>query len=344
MDIAYVASEAHHLFRQVDGNPPDPTLVADLVAYCSNPSNSAGCTPNQVSGINLYEGANFGVFPAPGVVTPSGNAVANNAMVQPFYQVSVGNSIYNSLQVKVTHRMSHGLQAQLSYTWAHGIDDAPDPLAPAQGNRTFPRNSRNLAQERGNSDYDIRHVAVINYIWDVPFGRGKGLLSNGFIGRVFEGWQFAGITSAQTGHPYEIRCTRDSQRTGIGAWCDLNGNPFAAGNNDNPAISAGTRVWFHNPAAFANPPFGRAGNIGRNQFYGPGAVDFDLSWTKNTRITERVNTKLVVQAYNIFNHPAFQQPDNLISDPTFGLITATVSRPDATTSARQMQVALRVEF
>jgi len=310
--------------------------VAQLVAYCSDPNNATGCDPTQVSGILLYEGGqapnDFGILPY--------NAVQNNALVQPFYQRSVGNSIYNSLQLKVTHRMSHGLQVQGSYTWAHGIDDAPDPLAPAQGNRTFPRNSRNLAQERGNSDYDIRQVAVINYIWEMPFGRGKGYMSHGFAGRVFEGWQFAGITSVQTGHPFEIRCTQDSQRTGISAWCDQTGNPFS-GTASNPQ---GLRVWFNNKAAFANPPFGRAGNIGRNQFYGPGMVDFDLAWTKNTKITERLNLKLVVQGYNIFNHPHFGQPDNLISDSTFGLINSTVSRPDATTSARQMQVALRLDF
>jgi hypothetical protein len=69
-----------------------------------------------------------------------------------------------------------------------------------------------------------------------------------------------------------------------------------------------------------------------------------MSWTKNTKITERVGLKLVVQTYNIFNHPHFSQPDNLISDPTFGLISSTISRSDATTSARQMQVALRLEF
>lgn len=341
MDLAYVASEGHHLFRQMDGNPPDPTLVNQLVTFCSTPGN--GCSPSQVSGTNLYLGKEFGALPF--------DAVQNNALVQPFYQVSVGNSIYNSLQLKVTHRMSHGLQAQLAYTWAHGIDDAPDPLNPAAGNRTFPRNSRNLAQERGNSDYDVRHVATINYIWEMPFGRGKGVLNHGFVGRVFEGWQLAGITTVETGHPFEIRCTRDSQRTGISAWCDQNANPFSAGTNDDPSISAGLKVWFHNPSAFANPPFGRAGNIGRNQFYGPGFVNFDLAWTKNTQITERVKAKLVVQGYNIFNHPHFSNPGadpsslgNLFNSGLFGLVTSTVSRPDATTSARQMQVALRLEF
>ena len=58
--------------------------------------------------------------------------------VRPFYQMSVGNSIYNSLQVKLTHRISYGLQVQGAYTWAHGIDDSTDPIVPAAGNRDSP--------------------------------------------------------------------------------------------------------------------------------------------------------------------------------------------------------------
>jgi hypothetical protein len=350
IDLAYVASEGHHIPRQRDGNPPDPALVNQLVAYCSNPGNASGCNPNEVSGILLYEGGqgpnDFGILPF--------NAVHNNALVQPFYQVSVANSIYNSLQAKFTHRFSHGLQAQASYTWAHGIDDGADPLVPAAGNRTFPRNSRDLGQDRGNSDYDIRHVAVINYIWEMPFGRGKQFLSNGVIGKVFEGMQLSGITTVQTGHPFEIRSSNDSQRTGISAWANLVGNPFAATSDPNcqPDATAG-KVWFKNSCAFAQPPIGSGpGSIGRNQFYGPGLVDFDLEFAKKAKITEKVGLEFKLEAYNIFNHPHFTNPgadpsslgNLLAAAPLFGVITSTVTRPDGTTSARQLQAAIKLSF
>lgn len=336
IDIAYVGSEGHHIYRQVDGNPPDPNLVSQLVAFCSDPANEFGCVPTDVSSTNLYAGAEFGVLPF--------NAVAHNALFQPFYQRSVGNAIYNALQAKWTHRLSHGVQIQGAYTWAHAIDDSADPLAPAQGNRTFPRNSRNLSQDRGNSDNDIRHVAVINYIWELPFGRGRAFASQGVIGRILEGIQFSGITTIQTGHPFEIRGRVDSQRTGINGWADLVGNPFTAGANTG---TIGSKVWFSNPAAFANVPdaeFGRAGNIARNQFYGPGLVSVDVSLAKKMKITERVGMELRFEGYNIANHPHFQQPGNLVDSGTFGLITATAGRPDATTSARQVQAALKLTF
>lgn len=59
--------------------------------------------------------------------------------------------------------------------------------------------------------------------------------------------------------------------------------------------------------------FDGPGNIGRNHFYGPGFVDFDLSFMKTMRFTERVNAQLRVEGYNIFNHPHFT---NLGADPT----------------------------
>ena len=354
IDLGYVGSKGSHVFRAVDGNPPDPALVDQLVAFCSTPGNSFTnfngnpdtCTPTQVTGINLYEGFENNVLPF--------NAVAHNALVQPGYNRAVANSIYHGLQVKVTRRLSHGLQVQGSYTYAHTIDDSPDPIDPAQGARTFPRNSRVLSQDRGNSDNDIRHVGVISYAWEVPLGKGRAYLNNGIAGRIFEGMQFSGITTLQTGHPFEIRGRTDSQRTGISSWGDLVGDPFAPGLNDDPSVNGGNKVFFNNPAAFQNPPIvGRAGNIARNQFFGPGYVNFDLVFSKNIKFTERFNAQLRFEGFNIFNHPNFVNPGdtsaaslgNQIGNVgAFGLIQSTVGRPDGTTSARQLQVALKLNF
>ena len=358
IDVSYVGAEGHHIYREVDGNPPDPALVQQLLTICSsptNPQNTTGCTTDDVIKTNLYLGKEFGVLPF--------DAVAHNALVQPFYQVSVGNSIYNSLQAKFTHRMSHGLQVQGAYTWSHGIDDSSDPLVEAIGNRGFPRNSLDLREERGNSDNDVRHVAVISYIWDTPFGRGKTYLRDGVVGKIFEGIQFAGITTLQTGHPFDVFSTTDMERTGLSGRADLvpGQNPYLAGSGpgfNTPENSAGTKIWFSNTNAFSGrsdgsgaPLFDGPGNIGRNHFYGPGLVDFDLSFSKTMKFTERINAQLRVEAYNIFNHPHFNNPGsdinvfgNQVGSPIFGLITSTAQRPDTTTSARQMQVALKVNF
>jgi len=344
LDVAYVGAMGVHVYGQRDGNPPNPALVQQLVAYCSNPGNAFGCDQTTPSGALLYEGAEFGLLPF--------DAVNNNALFQPDYQIDAFNSIYHGLQTKFTHRMSHGLQIQAAYTWSHALDDSVDPLTPASGARTFPRNSLNLAQGYGNSDNDTRHVAVINYVWELPFGHGKSYLNHGMVGRVMEGFEFDGIFTAQTGHPFNVRGTLDTQRTGIAAWGYQVGDPFGSGASCGltPAPGSGL-AYISNECAFTNPPWGSASNNERNQWYGPGFWDWDVTLAKRMSITERVKAELRFEGYNILNHPHFLNPGtdaagvgNLIGQPQFGVITATYVQPDGTTSARQIQVALKVLF
>ncbi len=347
VDLGYVASKGTHIFRELNGNPSNPVLVNQLLAICNGTTvftNAFGvpttCESTDVTKANLFSGFDNGVLPF--------NAIANNALVSPAYIRSVGNSNYNSLQLKVTRRMTHGLEVQGSYTYAHGIDDSGDPLVPGAGNRGFPRNSLDLAEERGNSDNDIRHVAVFNYIWAMPLGKGRSYLNQGALGRVFEGLQLSGITTIQGGLPFDVYSTTDSERTGVSNRADLVGNPFAPGNN--PNASAG-KVYFTNVDAFTQPAYGGPGNIGRNHEYGPGLVVFNLSLAKVMAITERVGMEFRIEGYNIFNHPEFTNPGsdsaalgNQLGSPIFGVITSTRSNPDSTTSARQLQVALKLSF
>jgi len=358
LDVAYVGAMGVHVWGQRDGNPPDPNLVAQLVAFCvpGNPANQGfpglisptnplgQCSTSTVSSTDLYEGLQFGDLPF--------NAVNNNALLQPDYQMNEFNSIYHGLQSKFVHRMSHGLQFQAAYTWSHALDNAVDPLSPAQGAHTFPRNSLVLAQNYGNSDNDTRHVLVLNYIYELPIGRGKGYLNHGALGRVMEGFEFDGIFTAQTGHPFQVRGTLDTQRTGVAAWGYQVGDPFGsgAGCGLTPAPGSGY-AYVTNECAFTNPPWGSASNNERNQWYGPGFWDWDVTLAKRMTLTERVKAELRFEGYNILNHPHFQNPGtdaantgNLIGQSQFGVITSTYQQPDGTTSARQVQVALKILF
>jgi outer membrane receptor protein involved in Fe transport len=360
MDVAYVGAMGVHVYGQRDGNPPNPALVAQLVAFCSNPTNSftlpgvtgtLSCTPNEVSSTSLYIGAT----PSAGIDDLPFNAVNNNALLQPDYQINEYNSIYHGLQTKFTHRMSHGLQMQAAYTWSHALDNSVDPLTPAVGAHTFPRNSLALSQNYGNSDNDTRHVFVLNYVYELPIGRGKGYLNSGMMGRIMEGFELNGIFTAQTGHPFQVRGTEDTQRTGIAAWGYQVGDPFGppagSGCSAGPFPPGGGYAYISNQCAFTNPPFGQASNNERNNFYGPGFWDWDVTLAKSMSITERVKAELRFEGYNVLNHPHFLNPGtdaaglgNLIGQPLFGVITSTYTQPDGTTSARQIQVALKIKF
>jgi len=76
-----------------------------------------------------------------------------------------------------------------------------------------------------------------------------------------------------------------------------------------------------------------------------------MSFSKKMSLTERVSAELRFEGYNVFNHPHFLNPGtdaaglgNLINNGQFGVISNTFTQPDGTTSARQLQVALRINF
>ena len=106
-------------------------------------------------------------------------------------------------------------------------------------------------------------------------GKGKRYLNNGFVGKVFEGIQFSGVTSVQTGHPFDVFSSTDMERSGLSGRADLVGDPYAPGSNTQ-ASAGGAKVRFTNPAAFSAAPmptavrFCRTRQLGRNHFYGPG--------------------------------------------------------------------------
>jgi hypothetical protein len=110
------------------------------------------------------------------------------------------------------------------------------------------------------------------------------------------------------------------------------------------------RVFFSNPSAFSNPPFDRAGQVGRNHFHGPNFFNADMSVSKTMRLTERLGLETRLEVYNIANHANFRTPGevdgqgNALATPLFGAITAQITRPDGTTGARQLQMAAKLTF
>jgi len=339
LEVNYVGSRGTRLLRLVDGNPPQPALVSQLEAFCvtSNPANQGFLTPTgqcdqtTLQFNSLWFGAESGLLPF--------DAVNNNAFLHAEVFNNAASSIYHALQANLTKRMSRGLMFQAAYTWGHAIDDASDPLTPASGNQGFPRNSLDPAAERGNSDFDVRQRLVVNYVWALPVGRGHDHLAEGFAGRVFEGWEVAGITTFSGGLPYDIFTALDTAHTGQQQRPDYN----AAGALL-PVSAPGTQTG-PNLGLFSDPAWGSAGNLARNHFYGPGINNWDMALQKTSRLSERVKLQLRAESYNLFNRVQFGQPGNLTFDPgTFGQSTSEAKQPDLTTGARQIQFGMKLSF
>jgi hypothetical protein len=344
LEVNYVGSKGVRLLRVVDGNPPQPALVAQLESFCvpTNPLNqgfhtpSGQCDQSTLQFDNLWFGAETGVLPF--------DAVNNNAFLSAEFFTNAASSAYHALQANITRRFSKGVAIQAAYTWAHAVDNSSDPLVPTAGNQEFPRNSFDLAAERGNSDFDVRQRLVINYSWDLPLGRGRTHLAEGFAGRILEGWQLAGITTFSGGLPYDIFTVTDTAHTGQRQRPDSNPNgiPVPVSNR---LTQTGPNLGLPGASFFPDALFGRGGDLGRNHFRGPVINNWDVVLQKATQISERLSLEFRTEAYNLFNRVQFGQPGNLTSDPgTFGQSTSEVRRADETSGARQIQFGLRLRF
>jgi hypothetical protein len=108
------------------------------------------------------------------------------------------------------------------------------------------------------------------------------------------------------------------------------------------------------PAQFTSVGQNSFGNLARNSFRGPGYFGMDLTLKKNFRITEGgLTLSTGANAYNVFNHPRFANPDNdLSAGSAFGFIQSTVTPASSpygnfqgsAVSGRVLQLELEVKF
>jgi hypothetical protein len=147
-----------------------------------------------------------------------------------------------------------------------------------------------------------------------------------------------GITTLLSGFPFTPQL--GSNRSGDGN----TRNPDRPSLNSfaGPIILEKQTQWF-DPRAFDIPAAGTWGNLGRGVFRGPGLTSVDLSFSKNTAVSEKVNMQFRTELFNAFNHTNLGTPNPIVFSgnaisPSAGLITSTA------TTARQIQFALKLVF
>jgi len=225
LEADFVGSKGTRLLRLDDGNPPQPTLVAQLEAFCvpTNPQNMGFQTPTGQGDqstfpfANLWLGGNNGSLPFP--------AANNSAFLQAEFFKGIANSIYHALRRNITKRLSHGFSLLGAYTYSQAIDDGADPLISISNNILFPsypRDSFNLRAERGNSEFDVTHRLVVNYSWQLPLGRANDHSPGGVAGALIRGWSVSGITTFSSGLPFDIFTPEDTQHAGLVSRPNLN--------------------------------------------------------------------------------------------------------------------------
>ena len=272
----------------------------------------------------------------PNEVQPGPGSEASRRLLQPIAGVNNmlqcdprNRSTFHAGTLKLQKRFRDGYQFLVSYTYGKSLDYGSSAASGggAVGNG---QTITNMDAWHGPSGFDVRHRAVISYVYELPFGTGRrwmtdsGALLQGLVG----GWQLSGITTMTTGRPFSVSL-QAGVNNGAPSWPDRIGS----GKLDNPTVD----VWF-NTADFVAPPPNTYGNAGRGILYGPGHMNFDTSLSKRVELGRGSNVEFRWDVFNLFNHPGFGFPNSAIGNPNAGRITSTV------VDNRSMQFALKVNF
>jgi Carboxypeptidase regulatory-like domain/TonB-dependent Receptor Plug Domain/TonB dependent receptor len=234
-------------------------------------------------------------------------------------------SNYDAFQATFHKRWNNGLTFNGSYTLSHSLDDAPTVFGSYQ-------DDHNPLADYGNSDFDVRHNLELDASYAIPDIPAVPKL-------IGSGWQFNDITAIRSGFPYDVTCGCDPLDVGQSS-SRADKVPGVSAKPTNFSIPANQL----NLEAFATP-VGHFGTLGRNVFYGPDAVNFDMSLFKNIKITEKQQLVFRTEFFNIFNHPQFSNPNAALNNiPQFGQTTSTLSTLEGFHTNRQIQFALRYSF
>jgi hypothetical protein len=257
---------------------------------------------------------------------------ANPALANTWTYFSEGDSSYNALQIDANHRFAGGFTLRGAYTWSKTIDDGDSLNATTSGGEpALAANPFNLGLDRGLANFDVRNVASISAVYALPF---KG-------NRLVTGWNVNTIVTLQGGFPFTPQLSYNPSNNG-----DSRNpvRPYVNPSFSGPVILGNPNQWF-NPAAFIAPPnaSGFYGDLGRDTLPGPGLATWDVSFFKDTHLTETTNIQLRAEFFNVLNHANFGAPNAVTFtptgvSPTAGVITST------STSSRQIQLGLKFLF
>jgi type 1 fimbria pilin len=242
---------------------------------------------------------------------------------------NVANSSYSAFQFTL-RALSGPLTAGLSYTYSHSIDDASDRSDPVLVN------SYDLRENRASSNFDVRHLFNLSYLYQAPNfarwfwesalapesedGTSAGSCCSHAMDEIFSGWRLEGVTLFQSGTPFTV--INSAGNTGISLTDNAgvsSGLGIAASYPDiaqgltqpaNNIQSFGPLLG--NPAQFVAPRGLTFGDAGRNYLNNPSRLNFDMSVIKHFKVTEGSELQFRAEFFNIFNHTEFRiyDPDN----------------------------------
>jgi hypothetical protein len=251
------------------------------------------------------------------------------------------HSTYSGLQMELMRHYHNGMGWQASYTWGHALTNLSDAFyngawgTAAEGfTQAF-----NPSADKGNADFDVRHILQVNYNYELPFYRDQ----KGFAGHALGGWTLNGITTYRTGNPLTVYDSTDPNKDNIKndrvnvigvAWAgdtrkSSNGSPITGG------------VQYLRPSAFSlvTHALDAAGTESQGEFAGPGWWNYDIGLHKGfaiKRLGEATKLEYRAEFFDAFNHANLGAPNQHINAGSFGQATWS--------GQRLIQMALKLYF
>ena len=254
------------------------------------------------------------------------------------------NSHYHGLQFDVNSQVGRDLYLRAFYTYSKTID----PGTGSNGGQDLQNTSNPYLGWRydvGPGGYDRTHVAIVNFIYDIPLLRGN---QSRLLKTTLGGWQVSGIVTMESGIPINIGLTGGQGGNGLP---NATNRPNLVGKISYPStVGAGDHViQYLDPTVFVDPAVGAFGNLGHNAVRGPGRDNWNLSLFKSFVFSETRGSRLEfrVETFNTWNHTQFNQvaKDVSFDKKTFARITTTnFGQFTSAFDPRIMQLGLKLYF
>lgn len=309
-----------------------------------------------------YNGIGYGTFN--GSTDP--NAYRLNRINHQYgginQRIANGSSKYQGLNIRYeTHNLKrYGLEMSVNYTLSHALDNLSSTFSESGNNFNLGYlNPFNPGLDWGNADYDVRHRVTIGGIYEPTFLEFRG---NRVLHTALGGLQFAPIAVLRTGTPFTIydctngmnSCPRIVPAAGL-KYHGTVGADNGANSFDYLAIPAASANPFVNAQGDSDFPdtlggFQNAG-IGRNQWYGPNNVSFNLGAYKNFKFgpEDRFAVQLRAEFYDVLNnhnfYPVVSTADIAeVSNVNVEKGVIGGGSPSSHDERRNTQLAIRLQF
>jgi hypothetical protein len=277
-------------------------------------------------GYNGSKGSKLDILDAPG---RSDAGSTSGAFFN--FEDSVAFSNFNALTVRARRRLHSGVSMGATYTYSHSIDNAGSI---GGASPIVAQNWQDLLAEEGNSSFDVRQKLAGDYLFELPFGPDKKLLSGGnWLSHAASNWSVSGSFDFATGTPLTPRFAAAVADVSRGTAGSLRPDRVPG-----VSITAGggtLNSWF-NRAAFSSvfAPGQIYGTASRNSIPGPGTITNNMSLSKTIRFADMRSLEFRATANNVFNTVQYASVDTQVDSPTAGFVLSAESMRQFTFNTR----------